>query len=95
MFIFIFNWIVINNDYIKKILFRANHRGTKEMDLVLGGFFSKNFNLLNKEELSQFETLLNFSDKRLTDFFVMNKKDNDLEQINLVKKIKNFIINKQ
>ncbi len=86
---------MINNDYIKKILFRANHRGTKEMDLVLGGFFSKNFNLLNKEELSQFETLLNFSDKRLTDFFVMNKKDNDLEQINLVKKIKNFIINKQ
>ena len=86
---------MINNDYIKKILFRANHRGTKEMDLVLGGFFSKNFNFLNKEELSQFETLLNFSDKRLTDFFVMNKKDNDLEQINLVKKIKNFIINKQ
>ena len=85
---------MINNDYIKKILFRANHRGTKEMDLVLGGFFSKNFDLLNEEELSQFETLLNFSDKRLTDFFVMNKKDNDLEQINLVKKIKNFIINK-
>ena len=86
---------MINNDYIKKILFRANHRGTKEMDLVLGGFFSKNFNLLNEEELFQFEALLDFSDKRLTDFFVMNKNDNDLEQINLVKKIKNFIINKE
>ena len=50
---------------------------------------------LNEEELSQFEALLDFSDKRLTDFFVMNKNDNDLEQINLVKKIKNFIINKE
>ena len=56
---------MINNDYIKKILFRANHRGTKEMDLVLGGFFSKNFNLLNEEELSQFEALLDFAEDAL------------------------------
>ncbi|NKA00470.1 MAG: succinate dehydrogenase assembly factor 2, partial [Proteobacteria bacterium] len=26
------------NNLIKKLLYRSNHRGTKEMDLLIGGF---------------------------------------------------------
>ena len=32
----------------KKILYRSRHRGTKEMDLLLGNFVKKYVNLLNK-----------------------------------------------
>ena len=80
-----------NTDFIKKLLFRAVHRGTKEMDLVLEGFFKNNIKNLNEIDLLEFEKLLEFSDKALTDYFVMNKNNNELDEINITKKIKNYL----
>ena len=80
-----------NTDFIKKLLFRSSHRGTKEMDIVLGGYFDKNYNNLSIVDLKEFEKLLDFSDKILTDYFVMNKPNANLEKINIVKKIKNHL----
>ncbi len=61
------------------------------MDIVLGGFFNKNCYNLAKQELEEFEKLLDFSDKVLTDYFVMNIPNIDLESIEIVKKIKNYL----
>lgn len=61
------------------------------MDIVLGGFFKKNCNNLTKKELDEFERLLDFSDKILTDYFVMNSQNLNLESIEIVKKIKNYL----
>lgn len=80
-----------NTDFIKKLLFRSSHRGTKEMDIVLGGYFKKNHSNLSKVDLREFEKLLDFSDKILTDYFVMNKPNINLENINIVKKIKKHL----
>jgi succinate dehydrogenase flavin-adding protein (antitoxin of CptAB toxin-antitoxin module) len=82
---------VSNTDFLKKLLFRSSHRGTKEMDIVLGGFFKKNCNVLSKKELDEFEKLLDFSDKILTDYFVMNGQNLNLESIKIAKKIKNYL----
>jgi len=82
---------VSNTDFIKKLLFRSSHRGTKEMDIVLGGYFKKNHSNLSKVDLREFEKLLDFSDKILTDYFVMNKPNINLENINIVKKIKKHL----
>ena len=38
-------------DLKNKIIYRANYRGTKEMDKLLGSFTKKYINLLNEEEL--------------------------------------------
>ena len=62
-----------NTDFVKKLLFRSSHRGTKEMDIVLGGYFKKNHSNLSDVDLREFEKLLDLSDKILTDYFVMNK----------------------
>ena len=35
----------------KKIIYRANYRGTKEMDLLLSKFVDKYLNRLSKNEL--------------------------------------------
>ena len=51
-----------NKDFIKKLLFRSSHRGTKEMDIVLGGYFEKNYSNLSEVDLREFEKLLDFSD---------------------------------
>ena len=80
-----------NTDFVKKLLFRSSHRGTKEMDIVLGGYFKKNHSNLSDVDLREFEKLLDFSDKILTDYFVMNRPNTNLENINIVKKIKKHL----
>ena len=78
------------NNLIKKLLYRANHRGTKEMDLVIGGFANENLKKLTFEELKEFELILNFTDKELSSWLVDNKKNIELENFSVSKKIKNF-----
>jgi len=39
----------------KKILYRSEHRGTKEMDLLLSNFVKKYINSLNECELCELE----------------------------------------
>ena len=78
------------NNLIKKLLYRANHRGTKEMDLVIGSFANENLKKLTFEELKEFEILLNFTDKELSSWLVDNKKNIELENFSVSKKIKNF-----
>ena len=75
---------------IKKLLYRSNHRGTKEMDLLIGGFANENLNKLNSDELKEFELLLNFTDKELSSWLVDNKKNIDLDNFSISKKIKEF-----
>ena len=78
------------NNLIKKLLYRANHRGTKEMDLLIGSFANENLKKLTFEELKEFEILLNFTDKELSSWLVDNKKNIELESFSVSNKIKNF-----
>ena len=49
----------------KRLLWRASHRGIKEMDLVLGGFASDNLKNMSEAELNQFSILLDIPDQDL------------------------------
>lgn len=49
----------------KKMLFRAWHRGIKEMDIVLGTFADAHLPDLNDEELDTFENLMDVPDRDL------------------------------
>ena len=58
--------MIINiKDLKNKITYRANYRGTKEMDTLLGSFTKKYINRLNNEELSLLSDLLNYDDESL------------------------------
>ena len=46
----------------KQIIYRSMHRGTKEMDLLLGNFVNKYINEFNTDELKDLEKLLLISD---------------------------------
>ena len=78
------------NNLIKKLLYRSNHRGTKEMDLLIGGFANENLKKLTPIELKEFEILLNFTDKELSSWLVDNNKNIDLEKFTISNKIKEF-----
>lgn len=46
----------------KRLLYRANYRGFKEADIMLGGFLKAHIDKLSNEELIQFEALLEARD---------------------------------
>ena len=64
-----------NIDYLKKkILYCSEHRGTKEMDLLLGNFVKKYVNFLNEDELCELESLLNIDDEVLYKWYLSKEK---------------------
>ena len=53
------------DDRRKRLLFRCWHRGTREMDLILGRFADAEITNLSDEELVQFEYLMDVPDPDL------------------------------
>ena len=74
----------------KKIIYRSNYRGTKEMDKLLGTFTKENIDDLNYEELFDLEKLLNIDDTNLYNYYTGAKTDYEIEnnKVNLL--FKNF-----
>ncbi len=52
----------------RRLLFRARHRGTKEADLMIGGFVTRHVAGLSEAELESLETVLEHPDVDLTDW---------------------------
>jgi|TARA_B110000114_G_scaffold94294_1_gene99395 antitoxin CptB len=61
--------MIINiKDLRNKIIYRANYRGTKEMDKLLGSFAKIYINQLTDDELPFLSDLLNLDDENLYKF---------------------------
>jgi len=70
--------MTLNIDQLKKkIIYRSNYRGTKEMDKLLGAFTKKYIDKLNHNDLSDLEELLNIDDTNLYKYY--NGLDCDIE----------------
>lgn len=55
--------------YKKKLMFRAWHRGMKELDLLMGTFAQDELANLEGDELTQFERLIDSEDNDLLNYF--------------------------
>ena len=53
------------DDRRKRLLFRCWHRGTREMDLILGRFADAEIANLSEQELAEFEVLMDVPDPDL------------------------------
>ena len=49
----------------RKLKFRSWHRGTREMDMILGHFAEHYLDQFTHDQLCEFETLLSYSDPDL------------------------------
>ena len=81
----------INIDQLKKkIIYRSNYRGTKEMDKLLGAFTNKYIDKLSIENLYYLEKLLDLDDNNLYNFYNGLSTDLKIEDnyVNLL--FKNF-----
>ena len=62
--------MTLNIDQLKKkIIYRSNYRGTKEMDKLLGAFVKKYIESLSIKDLEDLEELLNIDDTNLYNFY--------------------------
>ena len=62
--------MTLNIDQLKKkIIYRSNYRGTKEMDKLLRAFTKKYINILSVKDLSDLEKLLNIDDTNLYNYY--------------------------
>ena len=75
----------------KKIIYRSNYRGTKEMDKLLGAFTNRYLDQLNYNDLNELIRLLEIDDNNLYNFYnglETNIKFEDNKINNLFKKFK-------
>jgi antitoxin CptB len=52
----------------RRLVFRANHRGTKEADLMIGGFVARHVAGFDEAALDELEALLELPDVDLADW---------------------------
>ena len=53
----------------KKIIYRSNYRGTKEMDKLLGAFTNKYLDQLDYKDLNELIKLLEIDDNNLYNYY--------------------------
>lgn len=57
----------------KRLLYRANHRGTYENDLMIGGFVKARIATMSEAELDEIEIVMEFPDAELADWLTGRK----------------------
>tara|TARA_Y100000746_G_scaffold199820_1_gene183806 strand:- start:342 stop:611 length:270 start_codon:yes stop_codon:yes gene_type:complete len=77
----------------KKIIYRSNYRGTKEMDKLLSSFTKRYIDTINLKDLKDLEKLLNIDDTNLYNFFNGIDTDYVFDENNINKLFKNFKYN--
>ena len=72
---------------INKIIYRSQYRGTKEMDIFVGGFVNSIVNTLNIEDLNDLDLLVNMNDDEIKQILNGKKAFNNNK---ILKLLKNF-----
>ena len=74
----------------KKLIYRAEYRGTKEMDILLSSFVNKYINTFDENELIELEKFLNFEDEIILNFYHHDIVEDQIDKNEISKIFKNF-----
>tara|TARA_B100001750_G_C15287048_1_gene485386 strand:- start:45 stop:299 length:255 start_codon:yes stop_codon:yes gene_type:complete len=82
-----------NKEILKKqIIYRSKHRGTKEMDILLGKFVEKNIAKLDEEDLINLNEIMSLDDELLHQWYFNNIDNNKIFNSKISQKLKKFIL---
>ena len=80
-----------NKEILKKqIIYRSTHRGSKEMDLLLGNFVKKYIEELNDAELNDLEKLLFLEDEILYNWYFKKNEHQEIPKTKVSALLQNF-----
>jgi antitoxin CptB len=87
----------MNNDIEnlkKRLIYRSQYRGTKEMDKLVGSFVNTYINNFDSEKLNELEKFLTIDDDNLYKFY--NNQLDNIEDVNeeLLRLFKAFVYKK-
>ena len=77
----------------KRILYRSQYRGTREMDNLLNSFVVKYINEIDESKLNNLEKFLELDDEKLYKFYNNTILDLDFEDNYILNLFKNFKYN--
>ncbi|MGH1403427.1 MAG: succinate dehydrogenase assembly factor 2 [Alphaproteobacteria bacterium] len=72
----------------RRLIFRSDHRGTKEMDLILGSFARANVPQMSEGELQEYDEFLRNNDPDLYNW-ITGKEDapRDVQEMQIFEKL--------
>ena len=80
-----------NKDILKKqIIYRSTHRGSQEMDLLLGNFVKKHIDKLDSNELKDLDKLLFIEDEVIYKWYIEKNSDKLIPRTKVSMMLKNF-----
>tara|TARA_B100000767_G_scaffold270624_2_gene294688 strand:+ start:443 stop:706 length:264 start_codon:yes stop_codon:yes gene_type:complete len=87
----------MNNDITilkKRLIYRSQYRGTKEMDKLIGSFVETYIDKLNINELNELEIFLNVDDDTLYKFYNNQILETIIPETMISKLFKNYVYKK-
>ena len=83
--------MMVNKEILKKqIIYRSMHRGTKEMDLLLGNFVKTHIDELNVTELKDLAKLLIIEDEVIYKWYIKRNLNKLIPKTKVSTMLKNF-----
>ena len=76
----------------KRLIFRSWHRGTKEMDLLLGNFANINVPAFNEEQLQAYEELLSINDPDLYNMYLGKREPDEDQKSSILDAFLSFVL---
>ena len=83
----------MNNDidnFKKRLIYRSQYRGTKEMDKLIGSFVQSNINNFNNFQLKELEKFLEIDDDTLYKFYNGLKYETKINKSEILKLFKDY-----
>ena len=76
----------------KKLIYRSNYRGTKEMDILLSQFVKKYIDKFDEIQLNELDKFLDFEDEIILDYYLHGIVKENIDKNQISKLFKNHSV---
>lgn len=74
----------------RRAVYRATHRGTREMDWLMGRYAEKTLPGMDEDQLARFEQFLSLPDPELQKWLMAPDAPTDIEFADLIEEVRQF-----
>ena len=76
----------------KKLIYRSNYRGCKEMDILLSEFVRKHIDKLNESQLNELNKFLDFEDDVILNYYHHGIIERNIDKNKISKMFKDYSV---
>ena len=76
----------------KKLIYRSNYRGTKEMDILLSNFVKKHIDKFDESQLNELDKFLDFEDNVILNYYHHGIAEKNIDKNKISKIFKKFLL---